>query len=172
MRECAIRSLILLTAALLLAGCASGSSGGSATGGGTAVVEFVNPENYTDLQLANQTPQQSRDILLPDLEKYIHRQAARYLPEGDTLTLRILDIDQAGQIRYGQGGQARVGSRNSTARISFEYKLTDASGNVLKSGSEALSKMPSTFDTYNTTDTQLSLIKTQLGTWISRLTKS
>ncbi len=164
-----IRSLYILTVVVLVTGCAT--SGGPTAGGGKSVVEFVNPEMYTDFQLPDSTPKQSCAILLPDLEQFIQQQTTRYVPASETLTLRILNIDQAGMIRVGAGGSIRVTTANSLARISFEYKLTDASGAVLKSGREDLSDLPDDFDAYYADDTRLVVIKRLLGNWISRVAK-
>jgi hypothetical protein len=153
--------------ALLADGCSSPDS--SSAGGGTARVEFVNPEKYTDLQANDRTLADSRTVLLPKIESYITDQAVRLLPSGRHLDVRILNIDEAGSIRLISGRQIRVAPDSEPARIELEYTLTDSTGKTLKSGRENLNSFGRPPNPSEQRSEELHLEKDLLRRWIRRM---
>ncbi len=129
-----------LTACLLAAASAASAVAGGAkpTAAANAVtVEFVQPERYADVQVSGYSTEASREMLLPDLKKWIQTTGADLLKPGTALTLRITDIDDAGQMNRGARRDIRVVSNLFPAQISFSWQLTNGK-NVVKSGSERL----------------------------------
>ena len=115
----------LVATLLILAGCSTGSPTPSISAGGTggrAMVEFVAPEKFTDLQLGGQSPEASRPIVMARLQSVIEREATRRLPAGSTLEVRITDVDQAGWIPPGNLFGYRVITDSRPARIELEYR--------------------------------------------------
>lgn len=82
---------LLLLASFALLACSSTRN----QGGGAVNVEFVHPEKYTDIALRDIPPERAREQLLPDLRRYLEKQAKLYVPADEVLDLRITDIDEA-----------------------------------------------------------------------------
>lgn len=159
-----LNSLLFSGIIAALAGCSTTSN----KTGGTATVEFVQPEKYTDIQLRNMSAESTSAQLLPDLERYIQKQAKLYLPEGEQLRLKITDIDDAGWIRPLGANPRRVVRSSQPARVDFEYEFVDKAGKVLDSGRETLSdlawdRLDRSFD-----NESLPLVKRMLRDWISQ----
>src|SRR5512139_118340 len=124
----------LITLGLLL--CVPACSSVGRHSGGTATVEFVQPEKYSDIELRGSPPEKTREQLLPDLERFVQKQASLHIPAGKKLDLRISDIDDAGWIRPIGATPKRVVRSVQPARVDFDYTLTDSAGTVLESGRE------------------------------------
>lgn len=107
-------------------------------------VTFVNPDKFTDAADAQRGSDWGRDANLADLKKYIVDRASRYLTEGQKLSVSITDVDLAGEIepwRSSSLRDARIMKDIYFPRIDLSYKLTDASGAVVKEGTRHLSDM-------------------------------
>lgn len=103
-------------------------------------VEWVSPENFKDAYYTNVKSEKSRQIVLDDLEKFIVERASAKLKEGQSLDLKVTDVDLSGEFDPYHGGQENVRLVRAPffASISFSYTLTDADGTVLKQGDEQL----------------------------------
>lgn len=138
--------------------------------GGTATVEFVHPEKFSDIELRNTPAERTREILLPDLSNYIRKQAALHIPAGEHLQMQITNIDEAGWIRPIGPFPKRIVRQSQPARVDFNYTLTDAAGTTLASGRETLSdisvgeRLDRSFD-----NEQMPLVKRMLSDWITQL---
>jgi hypothetical protein len=86
-------------------------------------VEFVTPERFADLRRSRETSQESRDQVLPVLDAEIQKAARRWLPEGVTLEVRILDINQAGYAYLGNPGPQRVERATDRSEVRLEYRV-------------------------------------------------
>lgn len=107
-------------------------------------VEWVNPEKFRDPYATSMESAKSREITMASLEDYIQRIAGRHVAEGQTLTLKVNELDLAGRFDPSNGpnmDNVRVVRSSDFARIQFDYTLTDANGQVLKEGSEKLVHM-------------------------------
>jgi hypothetical protein len=138
-------------------------------GGGTATVEFVQPDKFSDIELRGSPPEKTREVLLPDLEHYVQKQAKLYISEGQKLDLRISDIDDAGWIRPIGPTPRRIVRNVQPARVDFDYALTDSSGAVLASGRETLSDMSGDRLDRSFDNEQMPLVKEMLSRWISQM---
>lgn len=109
-----------------------------------ADVEIIweNPEDYTDVKAANESRKRFRERTIANLEKYILKLAEK-LPDGQKLTMKVTDIDLAGQVwpasfvGLGAGGNdVRLIKSIDIPRMKFDYKLTDPSGRVLQQATD------------------------------------
>lgn len=121
----------LAALALAWAGCQSQP----AKPQGKVIVNYVQPENFTDLRSDFNAP--TDQAYLDDFRDYIEMWAGKRLREGLTLTLTFTDIDMAGEINP-RPQDARVISSFYPLRIKFSWVVTDAGGQVLKDGREEL----------------------------------
>ena len=127
-----LKHLILLVALL---GCASGASAIA-----NVRVEFVKPENYTDVSFRSMTPEGARERLIGELARTIRDSAAQPL-SGYDLYVRILDVHMAGRPAFeapGMNSDLRIRNRTTPPKISLQYVVKDRSGKVVTKGSEFL----------------------------------
>jgi len=76
---------------IVLFGCVIGASAAS-----NVRVEFVKPENYTDVSFRSMTPESARERLIGELSRTIQDSAAKPLA-GYELNVRVLDVHMAGR---------------------------------------------------------------------------
>jgi len=127
-----LKHLILLVALL---GCASGASAIA-----NVRVEFVKPENYTDVSFRSMTPEGARERLIGELARTVRDSAAQPL-SGYDLYVRILDVHMAGRPAFeapGMNSDLRIRNRTTPPKISLQYVVKDRSGKVVRKGSEFL----------------------------------
>jgi len=149
----------------LVAGCSSTGN----RGGGTAQVEFINPEKFTDIKSRDIPVERMRELLFPDLERYIQKQARIYIPAGREVTIRITDIDDAGWVNPVGVSHHRAVRQYQPGRVDFEYVLRDSSGKTLSEGKETLSDLPWDRTDRMYENEQLPLIKQMLRNWIRKI---
>jgi hypothetical protein len=102
-------------------------------------VVFDHPEKFTDVKDANFPTDRGRDAILSRIRDFLVREATRYLPAGDDLTITFTDIDLAGDFEPWHGPQwddVRVVKDVYPPAFKFTYSVTDSSGKILKQGSE------------------------------------
>lgn len=120
----------LLPALLGAVLCVGSLPAGPAPAAPAVVVEFVRPERFVDVQQSSTSQEMSRDVLLPDLRRFLIQQGENFLPAGATLKIFITDIDDAGRISHNPRREIRVVSQAFPARIDFTWELRDAQGKV------------------------------------------
>jgi hypothetical protein len=133
----------LLAAAALVSGSASYGSG-STSAKATAVVELDNPADFTDFKISSYTTEKDTQALSIELRREINRLAANILPEGYRVTIRISDIDMAGdfeRFRRPPLDDVRIVRSTYAPRMKLAYSVTDAAGNVVSSGERNLIDM-------------------------------
>lgn len=121
----------------LLAGCATLDRAG---GGGNVVVNYENPENFTDMTRQDLS-EGADEGYLRELRRHIERVAASRVPAGQTLTLTIRDVDMAGDFEPQHGpdyNDIRIVKTIYPPRIDVAYRLTDSAGNVIEEGDRRL----------------------------------
>ena len=125
----------LICVALLGCTIASGANAGS-----NIRVEFVKPENYTDVSFRSMTPEAARERLIGELSRTIEETAAKPLA-GYQLQVRILDVHMAGRPAYeapGINSDLRIRNRVTPPKISLQYVVKDRFGKVVAKGAEFL----------------------------------
>lgn len=120
--------------ALVLAGCASTAP----KGGGTVTVKWEEPANFTDFVPLRAEASYSLIAEQRRLENELIDLADAYIPEGCNVRITFRDIDRAGWIDPLARRPVRVVTDQWPARVEFDYRVTDATGEALRSGSETL----------------------------------
>ncbi len=129
MHHAAVTVLTALTSGLLLAAAAPAAAAGKAQ------VQFIEPQQFAD---AGRTGY-DRDQALKSLGDYIQSLGAR-LPDGQTLSVDVTNVDLAGELRPWRGGyEVRVLRGGADwPQLSLRWSL-QAGGRTLKSGEDRLS---------------------------------
>src|SRR5690606_28219143 len=107
-------------------------------------VTFSDPEKFTDAADGARGTAHGREANLEELKDYIVERASKALPEGQRLAVQITDVDLAGEVEPWRSGSAqdiRIVKDIYAPRIALDYKLTDASGAVVKEGEARLSDL-------------------------------
>lgn len=151
----------LAALALAWAGCQSQP----AKPQGKVIVNYVQPENFTDLRSDFNAP--TDQAYLDDFRDYIEMWAGKRLREGLTLTLTFTDIDMAGEINPRMQPMRTLGSLHPV-RLKFTWVVTDASGKVLKDGQEELVNVFASDQTGFDRNDPLFHEKDAMDDWISR----
>ena len=146
--------LVTVTAAL----------GASQAGAGTANVTFVHPEQFADFKASGPFGTQEREAMMADIRKFVEAEAARALPAGRSLEVRILDINDAGTIRPA-GQLVRVSRDLSPAMVDLEYSLKD-SGREVASGKEFVTGLAAPISHTTSQRETLPAIKDAIRRWV------
>lgn len=133
--------------AAALAGSSAVFGSGSASNKATAVIEFDKPDTFTDFKTRSFVTERDTAELSRELRREVNRLARSILPEGYRVTMRIHDIDMAGDFepfRQPPLNDVRIVRSMYLPHIKLEYVVADATGNVVASGQRNLSD--TTFD--------------------------
>lgn len=141
--------------------------GGTAMAAGTVDVRFVGQDGYTD---AGVNPTEKADNL-GQLDRHLQQLGTRYLRNGETLTIDVLDVDLAGNTRLWarNGNEVRiVRGRADWPRLELRYTL-QRDGQAVRSGTERLADMDYTHTPLRVREpTPLQYEKTMLDEWFKR----
>lgn len=104
------------------------------------VVEYVSPEKFTDVSSTDHGPPNQN--YLEQLRRHVMKKAAVYLALGEQLSIKIKDIDMAGEFEPWNtpGNDIRMIRHIYPPRVELHYQLKDAEGNVLKEGQVRLTE--------------------------------
>ena len=105
---------------------------------GTVQVNFVEPGKFTDVSGAYL----DRERNLESLKRHLQDAAAPYVADGQTLKIDVLDVDLAGEVRFGvRPYDVRVlRGRADWPRIEMRYTLEGA-GQAARSGQARVQDM-------------------------------
>ena len=106
---------------------------------GQITVVWNDFDEYTDVRPANETKSSFHKRVKKDLEKYFS-ELEQQLPENYKLQLIIKDVDLAGDIGYGMQDY-RIVKRIHFPKFTLDYKLLDASGNLISEESKQIKDM-------------------------------
>ncbi|AXK38637.1 DUF3016 domain-containing protein [Crenobacter cavernae] len=103
-------------------------------------VEFVEPQRYTD---GSEDGYRYDRGTLDALERHLKALGQRCLREGETLELRVLDVDLAGRYEWWRPAayDVRVMRDITWPRLDLEYMWRDGDGRVLGRARERVSDM-------------------------------
>ena len=133
--------------AAALTGASASFGSGSTAAKATAVVELDDPASFTDFKISSWSTEKDTEVLSAELRREINRLAGSLLPEGYRVTMRIHDIDMAGDFepyRRPPLDDVRIVRSIYAPRMKVGYTVTDAAGNVVSSGERNL--IDTTFD--------------------------
>ena len=106
-------------------------------------VNWKNPDQYRDVEAANETQKSFQDRVFKRLDKHFAT-LAKSLPEGDSLWITVTDLDLAGRVLpdtslgLHSGNEMRIVKKIDYPAIQFSYTLTDVKGNVRKKDSVSI----------------------------------
>jgi hypothetical protein len=107
-------------------------------------VNYVNPEKFTDFTDTASGSERGAEAYRALFKEYLETEAVRFVPQGMRLALAITDVDMAGDFEPWRGSQfsdIRIVKDLYPPRINFTYKITDASGAVVREGEEKVRDM-------------------------------
>ena len=105
---------------------------------------FDHPEKFTDVKDHDQPTDSGRDAILNAIRSYLVTESKYFVPEGCKLTMTFTDIDLAGDFEPWRGAQwddIRVVKDIYPPHFKFTWSVADASGAVLKQGTEDILDM-------------------------------
>ena len=111
----------------------------AAQAAGSVSVKFVEPDRFADVRDARHDASDNLRVLAGHIESA----AGRYLAQGDKLSVEVLDVDLAGEIRPSRQFQQDVRvleGRADWPRIKLRYTLESA-GQASRSGEQTISDM-------------------------------
>jgi hypothetical protein len=161
-----ITRLIPAAFALALA-CHAWAADTAAPAARTEVV-FDHPEKFTDVKDGQFPTDKGRDWILSRIRGFLVDRTSSLLPPGDDLKITFTDIDLAGDFEPWHGAEwddVRIVKDIYPPAFKFSYVVTDASGRVVKQGTEDIRDL--NFQSrivLDTTDT-LRYEKDILGDW-------
>lgn len=131
----------LLAAAALAALPSFAADPGAA---GQVEVTFENPDKFRDIKDSSMDTEKGREANLALIRQYIEERGARLLAPGQKLSVTVTDIDLAGEYEPWRGPSAqdvRIVKSIYPPRFELSYRVTDATGTVVKEGKSKLSDM-------------------------------
>ncbi len=108
---------------------------------GTITVDYVQPEKFTDVKERQFKTTPDKNAHLKNLKSWLEKEGAKQLADGQTLRLKILDIDLAGDFEPWNGPNfqdVRVLKDIYPPRIKLQFTLQDRDSKVLSEGEREL----------------------------------
>lgn len=133
-----------LIAPALLAGPPPTIAVGEPTSDGRVSVQYVNPEEFTEVKEYGQQDRINRVQYLEPLKAYLVKRATKMLPPGQRLQVSITDLRLAGGYERWHGPDlmhVRFMKDIYPPRLDLDFKLVDSNGQVLREGSRKLSNL-------------------------------
>lgn len=138
---CVLSGLVAATQAVV----AAGPREDAVIGESRINVQFVEPENFTDIRDSwTDTSDSQREWVLAEFRKFLQSRGEQMLREDLHLTVWVKDIDLAGDFEpwhFRTYQDIRVVKDIYPVRIRLEFQLTDSTGTVLAQGERRLNDM-------------------------------
>ena len=109
---------------------------------GPVAVQWTDPAQFTELRYSRNRWDAQRGNWVEDLAEHLRKQASKQLPEGQKLEVTITDIKRAGDYEPWHGSRlddVRIMRDIYPPRISLQFTLTDANGQIIDQGERKLS---------------------------------
>jgi hypothetical protein len=132
-------------------------------------VSFVGAAHYTDANLYNGYGEAARAPALREIEQTLDRLGQRYLRQGQTLAIEVLDIDLAGRFEpwHMLAYDVRFMRDITWPRIKLRYRLTE-NGQPARTGEENISDQTYLMHAGRTTGQVMPYEKAMLESWFQR----
>lgn len=104
---------------------------------GEIKVTWQNFSDYRDVRSAMEPPKSFHERVKRSFEKFFDEYSSQ-LPEGQTLSVTITDLDLAGDVIFNSSRETRVMKDLFFPRMEFNYSLKDSDGSVIKEGTAQL----------------------------------
>ena len=101
------------------------------------------PKEFRDVRPTYEGRTKFQNRVMDELSKQFEKEAAK-LPEGETLHVKVNDLDLAGELEYfhfGYENGLRVIRRVDFPSMKLSYELRDAQDKVIKSGEDKFSDL-------------------------------
>ena len=112
-------------------------------------VEYVHPENFTDVSFRSMTPQAAQGRLERELTHTIETAAAQYLGVYE-LDVQIVDVAMAGREAFEEPGfnsDLRIRREmGKPPKISVKYEIKDPRGHIVAQGDRVLTNLTYQWD--------------------------
>jgi hypothetical protein len=112
--------------------------------GAKATVQYVHPENFTDVSFRSMTPQAAVERLERELTHTIEMAAAQYL-SAYQLDVQIVDVAMAGREAFEKPGlNSDIRIRHEMGKppkISVQYQIKDGRGHIVAQGARVLTNL-------------------------------
>lgn len=121
--------------AVTLVCCAATSTAWAA---GQVHVQFVDPQHYADIGVGSVDRQRNLDLLAAHMREW-----APLLPDGQRLTIDVLDVDLAGNthVLFAHPEIRVLRGRADWPQMQLRWTISDAKGTTLRSGDSSISDM-------------------------------
>lgn len=162
-----IRNLAFSTVALVFAGAVFATKPPKAES--PVTVTFVQPEKFTDASGEDFNDGRDRDHVLASLKSHVEKMAQRFLAPGQSLEVRFVDIDLAGAFESWRGPEydrIRILKEIYPPRMTLEFRLLGADGQVLSEGKRKLSTLGYLMRIVSPSFDGLRYDKEMLGVWM------
>jgi hypothetical protein len=114
---------------------------GTTAAGAATKVTFERPESYTDAALRGSYGVNADEFALREIGSYMKRLGDRYVAPGHILTIKVLDVDLAGEFEpLRTANTLRVLRDGTWPRIKVRYTLA-GNGRMLKQGEETIASL-------------------------------
>ena len=134
-----------------------------------ADIAFIHPEKFADV--GRDARHSDRDDYLEQLRRHLADRVARWLPAGETLEIRITDVDMAGDFEPWTGSRddIRIFRPIDSPRVNLSFRLIAADGTVRQQGERRLVDSSYLSGGYvRSSDDPLRFEKSLLDRWLSR----
>lgn len=105
--------------------------GAAQTNAAEVKVDWHEPGKYRDVKEANGSDSRFKKRVFKEFEEHFTELAAD-LPADQTLSLKVTNVDLAGDIRFRGAQEYRLVKDLYIPRMSFSYQLTDKQGQSIK----------------------------------------
>lgn len=100
-------------------------------------VVFDHPDNFNDIRDTYSDTSGGRDYVLRELTNYVSKTADQYLPAGYKLKIVFTDVTLAGRLPIqATDSDRRIFQATYPPDFKFTYQVVDASGAVVRQGSD------------------------------------
>jgi len=134
-------------------------------------VVFVEPGKFTDIREDLYSSSEPSERMLQELREHLEHLGQSYLKPGQSLLVRIMDIDLAGEFEPWRGpdfDHIRILKDIYSPAITLEFRLTGADGKVLSEGKRELRELGYFMGMVLPTWDRLRFEKEMLRTWLRR----
>ena len=129
---------------LVVAALSSCFAIGATSAKATVRVEYLHPENFTDVSFRSMPPEAAEQRLERELTKTIQAAAAQYLSKYE-LDVQIVDVAMAGREAFEKPGvNSDLRIRNQMGKppkISVQYEIKDSRGHIVTKGARVLTDL-------------------------------
>ena len=139
---------------------------------GRVQVQWTDPSQFAEVRQSRNRWDAERGNWVMQLAEYLRKQAEKQLPEGQKLDVTITDIKRAGDYEPWRGPQlddVRIMRDIYPPRITLQFTLTDANGQVIDQGERKLVDTAYLLNSSLPNDTDpLRYEKRMLNDWLRR----